>query len=254
MQGALLKNEETWAWETYRPQQSFMSSIFCSCESSQCNVLQCRSALSFLAKDWPHKHKKPIYVLSSIRYKSILPVALAMFTCSLNPNKIERTLDILLSMQCFFRWSRMDLSSNLICTCFSHWRQHKPNGENVKSSPMHDGGKTAGERSSRPTTMSLDARLVGPVFRFVSDDSMMMMMILWMILRDTMCWFSNQYQYWIQQGCSVTPNIQFWTLLVEINTKKSLPTNLLTYNKALPMYLLNICILEDFLSTFTPAP
>jgi hypothetical protein len=195
MWGASLKKAETWAWDTYRPQQSLMSSTFCSCESSQVDCLQCRSALSFLGKDCPQTHKHPIYVLSSRRKGSILPVALITLTRLLNPSNKECTVDILLSMQCFFRWSLIHLSSNLICTCFSHWRQLRPKGENEKRSWTHWSGKTAGGRSSRVTPTPSGLRVTGLAFCLALHGSMTMV---------TYCW------WWKVMLCVDYSNKQLW--------------------------------------------
>lgn len=72
-----------------------------------------------------------------MRNWSMLPDAFALSSCVLNAFKRDRTVAILLSMPCFFRWLRMDLSSNWIATCLAHLRLQRPNGEKVKS----DSGK-----------------------------------------------------------------------------------------------------------------
>jgi hypothetical protein len=54
-----------------------------------------------------------------------------------------------------------------------------------------------------------------------------------------------------RESCE-TPDVQFWTLDVQISTRKSLPMYLPMYNKALPMHQVKISIPEENLSRITP--
>ena len=76
----------------------------------------------------------------SLRYGSMVQDSFATSTLLVNSFSTERTVDILLSMWCFLRWSRMDLSSMLIMLWALHWRQQRPNGEKVKSSRIGSRG------------------------------------------------------------------------------------------------------------------
>ena len=82
----------------------------------------------------------------------MVPDSFALFTCLVKCIKIERTIEILLSMRWFFRWSEIDLSSNWIIVPFLHCRHCRPKGEKVNSSSMEESGLTMGGKSPRLTT------------------------------------------------------------------------------------------------------
>ena len=133
MRGASSKNAETWAWETYRPQQSFMSSTFSIMALSQPEFWQCRIALPFFKKDTPQTHKNLMKRMLSLLYGSMDLDILTFSSSAWYPSKRERVVVDLLSIPCFFKWTWMLLSSNWMVTLLLQCRQQRPNGEKVNS-------------------------------------------------------------------------------------------------------------------------